>query len=115
MDDELDGLVLRVRADVGGFARDVDAMAYDAYVNGPSSLRDVAAIVELSQRGNDAALIDYLAKNRFAEGKRYAALATAQRQAAQDAVAARRQRCQPPCRPSTGQSPSTVATGPRTC
>ena len=72
--------------------RDVDAMAYDAYVNGSSSLRDVAAIVELSQRGNDAALIDYLAKNRFAEGKRYAALATAQRQAAQEAVAARRER-----------------------
>ena len=72
--------------------RDVDAMAYDAYVNGSSSLRDVAAIVELSQRGNDAALIDYLAKNRFAEGKRYAALATAQRQAAQEAGAARRQR-----------------------
>lgn len=75
--------------------RDVADMAYDAYVNGSSALRDVAAVVELTQgtqAGQDAQLVEYLAATRAADGRRYTALAAAQRQTAQAAITARKQR-----------------------
>lgn len=75
--------------------RDVSYMAYDAYVNGSGSLRDVAEVVKLAQddsAAQQASLVDYLAGARAADGKHYTSLADAQRKTAAAAVAARRQR-----------------------
>lgn len=72
--------------------RDVSNMAYDAYVNGSSALRDMAAVVELTQGHQDAAIVEYLASNRAAESRRYATLAAAQKKTARAATAARRDR-----------------------
>ena len=75
--------------------RDLSNMAYDAYVNGSGSLRDVAAVVGLAEDDEgtrQAPLVDYLATARAADGKHYTSLAQAQRQTAAAAIAARRER-----------------------
>lgn len=72
---------------------DVDHMAYDAYVNGSNSLRDIAAVVDLVTReGRDsdtAALMGYLADARAADGRRFTTLAQAQQATAKAAASAR--------------------------
>lgn len=82
----------KLNQDVAAAKRDVSNMAYDAYVNGSSTLADLAAVLELTQGHQDPSLVEYLASNRAAEGRRYAVLAAAQRQTAKNATAARRQR-----------------------
>jgi chemotaxis protein histidine kinase CheA len=77
-------------------AADVNQLAYDAYVNGSGSLRDVAAIVQLATQGQggpaSASLADYLAESRAADEDKYSALAKLQQVAATRAAELRKQR-----------------------
>lgn len=82
----------KLNEEVAAAKRDLSHMAYDAYVNGSSTLADLAAVLELTQGHRDASLVEYLASNRAAEGRRYAVLAAAQQQTAKNATAARRGR-----------------------
>ncbi|WP_226347010.1 M15 family metallopeptidase [Agilicoccus flavus] len=79
-----------------GARTDVDRMAYEAYVNGSTALRDIAAIVDLASDTTDneqnAALVQFLADARRADERRYTSLAKAQQVTAKAAVAARLQR-----------------------
>ena len=72
---------------------DVQHMAYEAYVNGPGVLADMAALVDLVSRGGEASksagTLDYLAQGRSADEVKFRALATQQQAAAAKAVAAR--------------------------
>ena len=72
---------------------DVQHMAYEAYVNGPGVLADMAAILDLVGRGaeeaKNAGTLDYLAEGRAADEAKFRALAQQQQVAAQKAVAAR--------------------------
>lgn len=85
----------KLTAQAAAARRDLSNMAYDAYVNGSGSLRDVAAVVGLAQDDEatrQAPLVDYLATARAADGKHYTSLAQAQRDTAAAAIAARRER-----------------------
>lgn len=85
----------KLTAQAAAARRDLSNMAYDAYVNGSGSLRDVAAVVGLAQEdegARQAPLVDYLATARAADGKHYTSLAQAQRETAAAAIAARRER-----------------------
>lgn len=85
----------QLTAQAAAARRDLSNMAYDAYVNGSGSLRDVAAVVGLAeddQGTRQAPLVDYLATARAADGKHYTSLAQAQRETAAAAIAARRER-----------------------
>lgn len=86
----------KLAAQTAAAKRDLENMAYDAYVNGPGSLRDVAALVDLVAGGGDdaaaAGTADYLASARNADQKRYAALTKAQQTVAQEAAKATAQR-----------------------
>ena len=85
----------KLTAQAAAARRDLSNMAYDAYVNGSGSLRDVAAVVGLAQDDEatrQAPLVDYLATARAADGKHYTSLAPAQRDTAAAAIAARRER-----------------------
>lgn len=85
----------KLTAQAAAARRDLSNMAYDAYVNGSGSLRDVAAVVGLAkddEATRQAPLVDYLATARAADGKHYTSLAQAQRETAAAAVAARRER-----------------------
>lgn len=72
---------------------DVQQMAYEAYVNGPGVLADMAALLDLVSRGGqdskNAGTLDYLAQGRAADEAKFRALARQQQAAAQKAVAAR--------------------------
>lgn len=72
---------------------DVQRMAYEAYVNGPGVLADVAALLDLVSRdGQDsktAGTLDYLAQGRAADEVKFRTLALRQQVAARKAVAAR--------------------------
>lgn len=76
--------------------RDLEGMAYDAYVNGPDSLRDVAALVDLVAGSGEEAIAagtaDYLSSERAADKSRYAALTRAQQQVSQAAAKATAER-----------------------
>ncbi|MDO5711123.1 MAG: M15 family metallopeptidase [Micrococcales bacterium] len=85
----------QLTAQAAAARRDLSNMAYDAYVNGSGSLRDVAAVVGLAEDDEgtrQAPLVDYLATARAADGKHYTSLAQAQRETAAAAIAARRER-----------------------
>ncbi|WP_052466784.1 M15 family metallopeptidase [Mobilicoccus massiliensis] len=83
----------QLTAEVTAAQQQLDAMAYDAYVNGPGLLREVAALVDLVGSGGEgadaAAKADYLARTRAADEAHYRKLATRQRTTAQRAAAAR--------------------------
>lgn len=72
---------------------DVHQMAYEAYVNGPGVLTDLAALMDLVTRGAEesksAETLNYLAKGRAADEVKFRALAKRQQAAAQQAVTAR--------------------------
>lgn len=72
---------------------DVQHMAYEAYVNGPGLLTEVAALMDVVVRGAEgskaAGTLDYLAAGRAADEVKYQALARQQQAAAQKAVEAR--------------------------
>lgn len=83
-------------AQVAAARDDVDGMAYDAYVNGPGVLGQVAALVDLVGSGglnaDAAAQARFAAGARSADEKRFAALARQQREAAAKAAALRARR-----------------------
>lgn len=83
-------------AQVAAARADVDGMAFDAYVNGPGMLGQMAALVDLVGSGGlkaDAAVkARYVAGARAADEKQFAALAQQQRQAAAKAASLRAQR-----------------------
>ncbi len=72
---------------------DIHQMAYQAYVNGPGMLADVAALVDLVARGGEASktagTLDYLAEGRSADEAKYQALAKQQQAVALQAAKAR--------------------------
>lgn len=72
--------------------RDLANMAYDAYVHGSDALREMAALVDLVTDASQASTVDYLARERAADEKKYAALVAEQRRTAQAAAKARAER-----------------------
>ncbi|WP_168581498.1 M15 family metallopeptidase [Gephyromycinifex aptenodytis] len=85
----------KLAAETAAARRDLERMAYDAYVNGPGSLREVAALVDLVSGGEEGVAVgttDYLSGERAADESRYAALTKAQQQVAQQAAKASAER-----------------------
>lgn len=85
----------KLTAEVTEAKKDLDGMAYDAYVNGPGVLKEVASVMDLVTGGDAAdaaASADYLAGARSADRQHFARLAARQQQVAKRAVAARTQR-----------------------
>lgn len=86
----------KLAAETAAARRDLEGMAYDAYVNGPDSLRDVAALVDLVAGSGEEAIAagtaDYLSNERAADKSRYAALTRAQQQVSQAAAKAAAER-----------------------
>lgn len=86
----------KLAAETAAARRNLEGMAYDAYVNGPDSLRDVAALVDLVAGSGEEAIAagtaDYLSSERAADKSRYAALTRAQQQVWQDAAKATAER-----------------------
>ncbi len=72
---------------------DVDQMAYQAYVNGSTTLSDLSAVVELAAQGESgpsaAVLVEVLAQDRAGDQRTYTQLAQAQQVAVSKAAAAR--------------------------
>lgn len=75
---------------------DVEQMAYQAYVHGSGTMSDVRAVLELASTGDSgpasAALVDYLAEARAADGRKYESLAAAQQAVVKRVAAARQAR-----------------------
>lgn len=73
---------------------DVNSMAYEAYVNGSGSLAQLQALAELAAAGDagpaGAAIIDYLAEARAADGRKFDSLAQAQQAVVAKVIAARK-------------------------
>ncbi|HYO86521.1 MAG TPA: hypothetical protein VES01_08730 [Dermatophilaceae bacterium] len=74
---------------------DIQRMAYDAYVHGPGVLGGMASVLDVAagdRQPAEAALVDYLAESRAADGRAYTALAQREQVAVDKAVAARQAR-----------------------
>lgn len=86
----------RLTAEVTAAQQDLQDMAYDAYVNGPGLLREVAAVIDIVTTGGEsadaAAKAGYLSKARAADQKHFEQLAAQQREAAKKAAAAMAER-----------------------